>query len=229
MLEKIILKAGRILIDAQQKFSAESVAAIEQMYNDIVVLKDYISKELSAVERNSSLDAISKKAARRGVFEQAARTLEVIKNKKNYSALSDTLKVKLSDKPVGVESESSLLQFLREKEVRDRLFSMTETQILSVFGDSLFDGTNPLLLKAILNSPDGFEPLSKETLKKMKPARTGKISPEIAGEQETLHNVNSMVEKMFSLVKKELDSLRRKELPTPLSQSKDSKKRPFKF
>ena len=166
MLEKIISKAGRMLIDAQQKLSAESAAVIEQVYNDIVVLKDYISKELYAVEKNYSLDAISKKAARRRVFEQASRKLEVIKAKKNYSALSDTLKVKFSDKSVGAENESSLLQFLREKEVRDRLFGMTETQILSFFGESLFDGTNPLLLKAILNSPAGFEPLPRETLKR---------------------------------------------------------------
>jgi len=229
MLEKIILKAGRMLTDAHQKLSAEPVAGIEQMYNDIVALNDFINKKLSAVESNSSLDAISKKAARLGIFEQAGRKLEVIKSQKNYSALSDTLEGKLSGKPVEAESEGLLLQFLREKEVRDRLFTMTETQILSVFGESLFDGTNPLLLKAILNSPDGFEPLSKETLKKMKPASTGKISPEIAGEQETVRNVNSMVEKMFNLVKKELDRLRQKELPSPLSQSKNSKKRPFKF
>ena len=229
MLQKIILKAGRILKDAHQKLSAEPVAGVEQMYNDIVALNDYINKELSAVESNSSLDAISKKAARRGIFEQAGRKLEVIKSQKNYSALSDTLEGKRSGKPVEAESESSLLQYLREKEVRDRLFTMTETQILSVFGESLFDGTNPLLLKAILNSPDGFEPLSKETLKKMKPASAGKINPEIADEQGTVRNVNSMVEKMFNLVKKELDRLRQKELPTPLSQSKDSKKRPFKF
>ena len=229
MLQKIILKAGRILKDAHQKLSAEPVAGVEQMYNDIVALNDYINKELSAVESNSSLDAISKKAARRGIFEQAGRKLEVIKSQKNYSALSDTLEGKLSGKPVEAESEGLLLQFLREKEVRDRLFTMTETQILSVFGESLFDGTNPLLLKAILNSPDGFEPLSKETLKKMKPASAGKINPEIADEQGTVRNVNSMVEKMFNLVKKELDRLRQKELPSPLSQSKNSKKRPFKF
>ncbi len=229
MLEKITSKVGRILIDAQQKLSAESAAAIEQVYIDIVVLKDHINKELSAVERNSSLDAISKKAAKRSVFEQAGRKLEVIKAQKNYSALSDTLKVKFSDKPEGVENESSLLQFLREKEVRDRLFSMTETQILSLFGESLFDGTNPLLLKAILNSPAGFEPLSKEILKKMKPVSTGKLSPKIAGKLGTVRNLNAMVEKMFSLVKNELDNLRREELPTILSQSKDSKKRPFKF
>jgi len=229
MLEKIILKAGRILKDAHQKLSAEPVAGVEQMYNDIVALNDYINKELSAVESNSSLDAISKKAARRGIFEQAGRKLEVIKSQKNYSALSDTLEGKLSGKPVEAESESSLLQYLREKEVRDRLFTMTETQILSVFGESLFDGTNPLLLKAILNSPDGFEPLSKETLKKMKPASAGKINPEIADEQGTVRNVNSMVEKMFNLVKKELDRLRQKELPIPLSQSENSKKQPFKF
>lgn len=229
MLEKIISKAHRIFMEAQQKLSVEYAAALEAVYNDIIVLKDFIGKELYAVESNSSLDAISKKAARRGVYEQTARKLEVIKAKRKYSESSQTFKVKFSDKPVGAESENSLLQFLREKEVRDRLFGMTEAQILSFFGKSLFDGTNPLLLKAILNSPAGFEPVSRETLKKMQQAGAGKTSPEIADELEAVATLNSVVEEMFSLVKKELDNLRRNELPTPLSHLKDSKEPPFKF
>lgn len=230
MLDKIISKARRILIDAQQKFSAESATTLEQVYNDIVVLNAFIVKELFAVESNSSLDAISQKTARRRVFEQAGRKLEVIKSKQNYSAFSETRKVKSSDPPGEVEKENALLQFLREKEVRDRLFSMTEAQILSLFGESLIDGTNPHLLKAILNSPAGFEPLSKKTLKTMmQQAPAGKISPEVADEMGTVPNLNTMVEEIFSQVKKELDNHRRKELPAPLSQSKDSKERPFKF
>ena len=230
MLEKILSKARRVFLDAQKKLSAESAAVIEQVYNDIVVLNDFIGKELYAVESNSSLDAKSKRAARRGVFEQASRKLEVIKTKKNYSELNETLKAKFSDAPVEAENDNSLLQFLREKEVRDRLFSMTEAQILSLFGESLFDGTNPLLLKAILNSPAGFEPLSKETLKKMMhQASAGKTSPEIPDETGTECNLISMVEEIFSLVIKELDNLRRNELPTPLGQAKDWKARPFKF
>ena len=39
---------------------------------------------------------------------------------------------------------------MREREIRDRLFIMTEAQILSHFGDSLFDGRNHLLMDAIL-------------------------------------------------------------------------------
>ena len=227
MLEKILSKARHILIDAHQRLSVESAAAIEQVYNDIVILNDFISKELYAVESNSSLDAISQKVARRGVFEQAGRKLEVLKAKMNYSKPGETLEKKFTNTPV--ENEDSLLQFLREKEVRDRLFNMTEAQILSLFGDSLFDGTNPLLLRAIINAPAGLEPVSKETLKKMQQSRAGKISPEIANDRETVPSLNSMVEKIFSLVKKELDNLRRKELPTILNPSKDSKARPFKF
>lgn len=216
-------------MDAQQNLSVEYAAAIETMYNDIILLRDFIGKALFAVESNASLDAISKRAARRGVYEQAGRKLEVIKAKWKYSKSGQTFKVKFSDKPVGAESENSLLQFLREKEVRDRLFGMTEAQILSLFGKSLFDGTNPLLLKAILNSPAGFEPVSRETLKKMQQASAGKTSPEIADDLESVPNLNSVVEEMFCLVKKELDNLRRNELPTPLSHLKDSKEQPFKF
>ena len=225
MLEKIISKARRILIDAQQRLSAESAAAVEQVYNDIVALKDFIAKALYAVEGDSSLDALSKKAARRGVFEQAGRKLEVIKTKRRDPALN----VKFSDTPAPTTPEDDLLQFLREKEIRDRLAGMTEAQILSLFRESLFDETNPLLLKAILNSPAGFEPVSKETIKKIQQIRAGKISPEVADEPGTVPNLASLVEELFSLLKTELDSLRRNELPTRLSHKKDSDEPPFKF
>jgi len=229
MLEKIISKAHRILSDAQQRLSADSAAAIEQVYNDIIALKDFIDKELYALECNPGLDANIKKSARRGVFEQAGRKLEVIKAHRKYSELAVTQPVMFSDKPVDVVYENSLLQFMREKEVRDRLFGMTEAQILALFGDSLFDGTNPLLLRAILNSPAGFEPVSRETIKKNQQTGSGELSLEIADQSETQPNLKLIVEEMFSLVKKELDNLRRSELPTQLSQIKDSKAPPFKF
>jgi hypothetical protein len=225
MLEKTIARARRILMDAPQRLSAESAAALEQVYNDIVALRDFIVKALSAVEVDSSLDALSKKAARRGVFEQAARKLEVIKAKRRVTGLD----VKFANTPAITAPEAEVLQFLREKEVRDRLSGMTEAQILALFGESLVDETNPLLLKAILNSPEGFEPVSKETLKQILQARAAKISPQVADEPETVPNLGSMVAELFSLLKAELDSLRRNELPTRLSHKKDSDEPPFKF
>ena len=225
MLEKIIARARRILKDAPQRLSAESAATLEQVYNEIVSLRDFIVKELSAVEADSSLDALSKKAARRGVFEQAARKLELIKTKKRETGLD----VKFEDTPANTAPEAEVLQFLREKEVRDRLSGMTEAQILALFGESLVDEANPLLLKAILNSPEGFEPVSKENLKKILQARAAKKSPEVADQPETVPNVGSMVAELFSLLKAELDSLRRNELPTRLSHKKDSDEPPFKF
>jgi hypothetical protein len=225
MLEKIISKARRILIDAQQRLSAESAAALEQVYNDIVALKDFIAKELYAVEGDSGLDALSKKAARRGVFEQAGRKLEVLKTKRRDTEL----KVKFSDTPAITASEDELLQFLREKEIRDRLCGMTEAQILSLFGESLYDETNPLLLKAILNSPAGFEPVSKETVRKIQQSRAAKIRPEVADQPEKVPNLAYRVDELFSLLKTGLDSLRRNELPTQLNDKKESDEPPFKF
>jgi len=177
------------------------------------------------VDVDSSLDASSKKAARRGVFEQAARKLEAIKAKRRVTGLD----VKFADRPAITAPEEEVLQFLREKEVRDRLSGMTEAQILALFGESLVDEVNPLLLKAILNSPEGFEPVSKENLKKILQARAAKKSPEVADQPQTVPNLGSMVAELFSLLKAELDSLRRNELPTRLSHKKDSDEPPFKF
>ncbi len=225
MLEKIISRVRRIVLDAQPRLSAESATALEQVYNDIVALTDFVAKALSAVEADSSLNALSKKAARRGVFEQAARKLEVIKAKSRDTELN----VKFSDTPAITAPEDDLLQFMREKEVRDRLCGMSEAQILALFEESLFNGTNPLLLNAILNSPEGFEPVSKEIVKKIQQSRAVKINPQAAAEPGALPNLASMLEELFSRLKVELDSLRRNELPTRLRHKKDSNEPPFKF
>jgi hypothetical protein len=230
MLEEVISKARRMAKDAQQRLSVESASVAEQVFTDIVALNNFINKELSAVESNSSLDESSKKAARRGVFEQAGRKLEIIKAKKKYPVAEDYAEVEPADRPP--EEDTSLLRFFQEKEVRDRLYLMTETQILSLFGESLFDGSNPLLTRAILNAPPGFEPVSKKIVEKMASVSLpgpGKVRPQSLDSLGMAGSLNMMVGDMFSLVKKELDNLRRKELPTALAQSQNSKNRPFKF
>jgi hypothetical protein len=94
----------------------------------------------------------------------------------------------------------------------------------------LFDGSNALLLNAIISAPEGFEPVSKRTLKKIQQAAgAGKIDADSDKEIESVPDVNSVVAEIFSLVKKELDNLRRKELPSSLTQSNESRERPFKF
>lgn len=227
MLEHVLSKARRILKDAQQKFSVASAAAVEQVYNDIVNLNDFIGKELAAIEANSALDESGKKKARRAVIEQAGRRFEVIKAQRNYSAQSEALEARLVETPV--KEDESVLNFLREREVRDRLLNMTETQILSLFGETLFDGSNPLLMDAILNAPTGFELVSGDSLKRMRRTRARKISPEISAELDTVRDIHFAVEKMFMLVKKELDGLRRQELPASLSKPKMPGNRPFRF
>jgi hypothetical protein len=227
MLELAISKARHISNDAQQKLSVESSIAVEQVFNDIVVLNDFINKEIYAIKNSSNFDESGKKAARRRVFEQAVRKFEVIKAKRNYSALSEESEGQLADTSIG--EKESLLQFLREKEIRDRLFGMTEAQILSLFGESLWDGSNPLLTGAILNSPTGFELVSENILKKLRRANAREISPRIAEKGETVSCFNAMVGDMFTLIKTAIDGLRLKELPTPLARPKAPKDPPFRF
>jgi len=94
---------------------------------------------------------------------------------------------------------------------------MPTDQILSHFGKSLFDGSNRLLLDAILNAPSGFEMLPEDTIQKLKEIRTQILKPEIAAKLATTRRLNHSIEQIFWLVKKELDSMRRKELPTSVT------------
>jgi hypothetical protein len=188
-------------------------ASIEQVYCDIETLINFINREIGIIENNMNLDESAKRAVRREVLENAGRQFEVIKTKRTYATLDEELEAKLLNSSVPGKDEDSLLKFFREREIRDRLFGMTEAQIKSHFGDSLFDGSNLLLLDAILNAPPGFELFPESTLKKLRWIRAIKLNPEVASELEMAREMNSVCKKMLTLVKKELDSSRIKELP----------------
>jgi len=212
MLKDAISKARKTLKETQQTHSIESAAAVEQVYADIKNLNTFINNEVDQIESDRNLKDRDRSNERRKIFEQAARKLELLKEKRTKSALIEQLETKLADES-GTEDES-VLKFLREREVRDRLYGMPTDQILSHFGKSLFDGSNRLLLDAILNAPSGFEMLSEDTIQKLKEIRTQILKPEIAAELDTTRRLNHSIEQIFWLVKKELDSMRRKELPT---------------
>ncbi len=218
MLKEAITKARKALKEAQQKYSVETAAAIEQVYTDIKNLNTFINREVDSIDSDRNLNDRSRSNERRKVLEQAGRKLEILKEKRTKSALIEELETKLTDE-TGAEDES-VLKFLREREVRDRLYAMPADQILSHFGPTLFDGSNRLVLEAILNAPTGFEMLPEDALKKLREVRTQILKPEITAELETTRRLNTLIEQIFWLVKKELDRKRRKELPATMNTSK---------
>lgn len=214
MLEHIISKARQMVKEAQNSLPVESAAAIESVYGDIVNLNNLIGKKLIAIENDITVSEIAKKTARREILEKAGRKLEVLKSKRNYSSIIKELETKITEVPE--KKEDPVLKFLREKEIRDRLVGMTERQIISHFGDSLFDGSNPLLTDAILNAPAGFEILPEEDLQKLREIKVKKMDPQVAAEIETVRSLDYVIMQMFTLVKDELDRLRKKELPVSI-------------
>ena len=215
MLKNVISKIGPILKDVQQSLPFELAALAEKIHADIKSLNAMINKEITEINRQQGLNDDAKSNARRILFEKAGRRLEVLKEKRSCSPKLEELEAKL---PQGALDAEPVLKFLREKEIRDRLVGMTERQILSHFGDSLFDGSDPLLVDAILNAPSGFELLSEKDLEKLRAISTKTISPKDAAELEHFRKLNASVIRMFSLVKKEIDTLRKKELPPDLLQ-----------
>jgi hypothetical protein len=215
MLAHTLAKVQLLLEEAQQKLSKESVAVIERVYNDVVGLNTFIKKKVIEAEKDKSLDSIQKRSAKREAFERAERKLEALKDKRNYSAMIEQIEIKLED---GAEAEEfSILKFLQHREIRDRLVTMTEAQILSHFGDSLFDGTNELLLDAILNTPPGFEILSEDILSNLRIIKAKKIHPDITDKIDAVQELKSKTMEIFTLIKVELDDLRIKELPKSIA------------
>lgn len=216
MLAQAIAKIERLLEEAEQKLSKESVAVIQRIYRDVMNINNFIKKKVSDVEKDKNLDSIQKKTAKREAFERAERKLEILKDKRNYSAMIEEIEIKMTGSDE--EEKISILQFLQHREIRDRLVLMTEAQILSHFGDSLFDGSNELLLDAILSAPPGFEILSEDVLSNLRIIKAKKSQPDISAKIDTVQELKSETMQIFTLIKTELDHLRRNELPESLTK-----------
>jgi hypothetical protein len=211
MLDHLIPKLRFQLSNAEKILPEDGVAVVEKVYNDILLMRNFVVNEFQAVREDKNLSQRDKDTSRRQVLEKAITKLEILKSKRSASDLIDELEAKLSAAPP--RGEDRLLKFLREKEIRDRLAKMSASQVLSHFENSLLDGSNPLLLDAILNTPAGFEILPEKVLKKLRRVRGKKYYPEIVAQLEALQNLDSILVKMFTLVRAELDALRRKYLP----------------
>ena len=210
MIKGVIKKANLILKDAQQRLPIQAADAVESVVSSIEKLNDFINKEMDQIERDPKLGYRERCNARRGVLEQAGRKLEVLKDRSNYS---DLVQAYDGSRPGHYEKEdSALIRFMQEREIRDRLFGMTEAQILSHFGESLFDGGNRLLLDAILNAPPGFEMLSETNLRKLRRIKAKTETAKTAPAPISGQDVNAIVITIFALAKKELDRLRKEEL-----------------
>ena len=211
MLDDLIPQL-RLQVAKAQKILPEDVAAsVEKVYNDILLMRNFAMNEFQRIQDDANLSESDRNIARRQILEKAITKLEILKSKRSAADLINKLEAKLSEDPA--ERGDRLLKFLKEREIRDRLVGMTESQILSHFKKSLMDGSNQALLDAILNAPPGFEMLSKEMQKKLKKVRGKHLYPEIVTQLEAMQEMNAVIVKMFTLVRAELDKLRRKYLP----------------
>ena len=211
MLDKIIPKLRLQVAKAHKILPSDIAASIEKVYNDILLMRDFTLNEFQRIEDDANLNANDRDIARRQVMEKAITKLEMLKSRRSAADLIERLEARLSEDPEA--NGDRLLKFLKEREVRDRLAGMTESQILSHFEKSLLEGSNQLLLDAILNAPPGFEMLSPKLLKKLKRVRGKHYYPEVVAQLESMQEMNAILIKMFSMVRAELDKLRKKYLP----------------
>lgn len=209
MLTGVISKANLIFKDAQERLSVQSADAVERVCISIENLNNFLNQEMARIGKDPKLSYRERSNARRGAVEQAGRKLEVLKDRSNYSNLVQDSSPGLPE--VSAQEEDDLLKFMREREIRDRLFGMTEAQILSHFGESLFDGRNQLLLDAILNAPPGFEMLSESNLRTLRRIRAKTRTEKAGAKPPDAHTVADSIMEIFLLAKKELDRLRKEE------------------
>jgi hypothetical protein len=211
MLDNVIPQLRLQVAKAHKSLPEDIAASVEKVYNDILLMRDFTLNEFERIQADKNLNENDRNIARRQVLEKAITKLEMLKSRRSAADLIERLEAKLSEDPQA--NGDRLLRFLKEREVRDRLAGMTESQILSHFEKSLMEGSNQLLLDAILNAPPGFEMLSPELLQKLKRVRGKHYYPEVVAQLESMQNMSAIIDKMFTIVRAELDKIRKKYLP----------------
>jgi hypothetical protein len=211
MLDNVIPQLRLQVAKAHKSLPEDIAASVEKVYNDILLMRDFTLNEFERIQADKNLNENDRNIARRQVLEKAITKLEMLKSSRSAADLIERLEAKLSVDPQA--NGDRLLRFLKEREVRDRLAGMTESQILSHFEKSLMEGSNQLLLDAILNAPPGFEMLSPELLQKLKRVRGKHYYPEVVAQLESMQNMSAIIDKMFTIVRAELDKIRKKYLP----------------
>jgi hypothetical protein len=211
MLDNVIPQLRLQVSKAHKSLPEDIAASVEKVYNDILLMRDFTLNEFERIQAEKNLNENDRNIARRQVLEKAITKLEMLKSRRSAADLIERLEAKLSEDPQA--NGDRLLRFLKEREVRDRLAGMTESQILSHFEKSLMEGSNQLLLDAILNAPPGFEMLSPKLLQKLKRVRGKHYYPEVVAQLESMQNMSALIDKMFTIVRAELDTIRKKYLP----------------
>ncbi len=211
MLDNVIPQLRVQVAKAHKTLPEDIAVSVEKVYNDILLMRDFTLNEFERIQTDKNLNENDRNIARRQVLEKAITKLEMLKSSRSAADLIERLEAKLSEDPQA--NGDRLLRFLKEREVRDRLAGMTESQILSHFEKSLMEGSNQLLLDAILNAPPGFEMLSPKFLNKLKRVRGKHYYPEVVAQLESMQNMSAIIDKMFTIVRAELDKIRKKYLP----------------
>ena len=211
MLDNVIPQLRLQVAKAHKSLPEDIAASVEKVYNDILLMRDFTLNEFKRIQSDKNLNENDRNIARRRVLEKAITKLEMLKSRRSTADLIEQLEAKLSEDPQA--NGDRLLRFLKEREVRDRLAGMTESQILSHFEKSLMEGSNQLLLDAILNAPPGFEMLSPKLLQRLKRVRGKHYYPEVVAQLESMQNMSAIIDKMFNIVRAEIDKIRKKYLP----------------
>ena len=86
MLRHVLSKIRNIVKDIQHDQPHELATVAENVYGELLNLNNDIHKALDGIENDPDLDAKAKSNARRLLFEEAERKLEVLKDKKKYAA-----------------------------------------------------------------------------------------------------------------------------------------------
>ncbi len=131
MLDHLIPKLRFQLADAAKTLSEDGLAVVEKVYNDILLMRNFIVNEFQRIDDDDRLSEKDKDDSRRQVLEKAITKLEILKSKRSASDLINELEAKLSEEPS--RGDDRILKFLQEREVRDRLQTMPPSQILSHF------------------------------------------------------------------------------------------------
>mgnify|MGYP001279522805 CR=1 FL=1 len=142
----------------------------------------------------------TEQARRRKIADVRKDALEKLDNIKDLGERADQLSLQLFSQPDQKSETAQLLQYMREKEVRESLETADNVQIVAWLEEIMIEDPENLLLDACINAPDPRKQyLSDDDKKRFLRMRAMARNPRLSAELADVECINSAIQALKNI------------------------------
>jgi hypothetical protein len=182
---------------------SEWLVGIGEKLRKIATIADNFKSKTAEAEKGGAYTYQGLDELRLRIGTEALRDLAKIESE-TMPVLEKRIELAKADLKFDKPPTDAVLDFLIQREIRDRLQGMDSAVIYARYIEAAIDGSDPALEKAVENWPPSFQPLTTQQLAKGREERAKRQFPDKVFELQALEDLLSLYRGAISGAKQEL-------------------------